>query len=165
VLRPGGRFLVNAFVRDSKDGRGVGPFAAVSANEVEQVVRLRERLYQVGESGDPGGGGDSGDELVAEREAPLASIPKRQVEMLYEQAGFSELSLVGGFDEEPLETVNQERVVGGHPTDPARRKTSVKDGVRGRGKYSGNCGYTQLLYPQLIQSAIYSIILHVIKFL
>jgi hypothetical protein len=76
VLRAGGRFLVNAFDRDSKDGRGVGQFAAVSANEVEQVVRLRERLYQVGESGDVGGGGDSGDELVAEREAPLALIPK-----------------------------------------------------------------------------------------
>jgi hypothetical protein len=133
VLRAGGRFLVNAFERDSKDGRGVGQFAAVSANEVELVVRLRERLYQVGESDDVGGGGDSGDESVAEREAPLALIPKRQVELLYEQAGFSELSVVGGFDGEPPETVNQEMVLGGHPTDTARRKTSVKDrGPRSR---------------------------------
>jgi hypothetical protein len=150
VLRAGGRFLVNAFERDSKDGRGVGQFAAVSANEVELVVRLRERLYQVGESDDVGGGGDSGDESVAEREAPFALIPKRQVELLFGQAGFSELSSVGGFDEEPPETVNREMVVDGHPTDPARRKTLSRTGVRGRGTYSGNCRYTQTVYAQLI---------------
>jgi SAM-dependent methyltransferase len=127
VLRPGGRFVLNTFVPGfevvveeygeeqveplEKDGT-TDRFVAVSTidDEGEQVVRLRKELYQVGNSGDVGGGDGTGDELVAECETPLALIPKRQFELPFEQAGFSEWSVFGGFDGEPLETTDQEMV-------------------------------------------------------
>jgi SAM-dependent methyltransferase len=68
-------------------------------DEVEQVATLRKELY-VAET----------DELVAERETPLTLVPKRQFELLFELAGFSEWEVQGGFDGEPLETADQEMV-------------------------------------------------------
>lgn len=124
ALRPGGRFALNTFVprfevvveeygqareeRLTVDGE---PFRFVTVthldDEVEQVARLRKELYRIH---DPADDGEGEAELVAERETPLALIPKRQFERLFELAGFSEWSAYGGFDGEPLETADQEMV-------------------------------------------------------
>lgn len=66
-------------------------------DEVEQLIRLHWEVYHE-------------DELLAERETPLALIPKRQFELLFEVAEFSEWRVYGGFDRDPLESADQEMV-------------------------------------------------------
>lgn len=66
-------------------------------DEVEQLVRLHWKVYQESE-------------LIAERETPFVLIPKRQFELLFDLAGFSDWQVFGGFDRDPLESADQEMV-------------------------------------------------------
>lgn len=114
ALAPGGRFALNTFVPDPAfvaehygewDGSEVTvdgePYRVESrtelADRVELVARYRKRVLQDGE-------------VVAETETPLALVPKRQFELLFELAGFAEWSFHGGFDGESLTDPSQELV-------------------------------------------------------
>lgn len=116
ALAPGGRFALNTFVPSfeivaEEYGEPAEELVAVDGNEyrqvtvarlddeVEQVATLHRELYDA----------DTGD-LVAERETPLALVPRRQFELLFELAGFSAWTAYGGFDREALESVDQEMV-------------------------------------------------------
>lgn len=66
-------------------------------DEIEQVGRWQWEVYR-------------GEKLLTEREVPLVMIPKRQFELLFELAGFSNWTAYGGFDRSPLESVDQEMV-------------------------------------------------------
>lgn len=118
ALAPGGRFALNTFVPRfevvvEEYGEETEEFLEVDGeqyrfvtastlhDEVEQVATYRKELYRVDEEEE---------ELVAERETPLALVPKRQFELLFEMAGFSEWQVFGGFDGEPLEAADQEMV-------------------------------------------------------
>ncbi len=61
------------------------------------MIRYRRVLYREGE-------------LVADRETPMALIPKRQFELLFEVTGFTDWQVYGGFEREPLESATQEMV-------------------------------------------------------
>lgn len=114
TLAPGGRFALNTFVPefevvveeygDPEEDR-IEPdgdtyrivTTATLHDEVEQVTRLRRELYREGE-------------LVGERETPLALVPKRQFELLFDLTGFSDWTVYGGFEYDPLESADQEMV-------------------------------------------------------
>jgi SAM-dependent methyltransferase len=116
ALAPGGRFALNTFVPGFEvvveqygarqvehvtvDGTEYR-YVAVSElhDEVEQVATYRKELYVA-----------ATDELVAERETPLALVPKRQFELLFDHAGFDEWQVYGGFDRGPLDGADQEMV-------------------------------------------------------
>ncbi|WP_265109750.1 class I SAM-dependent methyltransferase [Halosolutus halophilus] len=67
------------------------------SDEVEQVAHLHQEVYR-------------GEELVAERKTPLALIPKRQFELLFELTEFNDWQAYGGFDRNRLESSDQEMV-------------------------------------------------------
>jgi SAM-dependent methyltransferase len=86
-------------------------------DEVEQVARIRQAVYRADDEGqandDRRAAADESttdDEHVAARETPLALIPKRQFELLFETAGFGDWTVYGGFDREPLTDVTDEQV-------------------------------------------------------
>ena len=114
ALAPDGRFVFNTFVPkfnvvtenygdpqenvveiDEDTYRIV--LTTYLSDEVEQVARLHREVYH-------------GDELVAQRDTPLALIPKRQFELLFELAGFDTWEVYGGFDRSPLGSADQEMV-------------------------------------------------------
>lgn len=114
TLLPGGKFVCNTFVPrfetvvetygdPVEDVTVVGDdtyrvvVTASLEDEVEQLARLHRELYRNGE-------------LFAERETPLALVPKRQFELLFELAGFDSWQVYGGFDRSPLESADQEMV-------------------------------------------------------
>jgi len=113
ALAPGGRFAVNTYVprfelvanygepRETEvtiDGETYRHVQTTTLeDEVEQVTRYRRELYH-------------GGELVAERETPMALIPKRQFELLFETTGFSDWRVYGDFERSPLESATQEMV-------------------------------------------------------
>lgn len=114
ALRPDGVFALNTFVPSYEVvvehyGEPVEDEVTVDEDtyrlvttsslddEVEQVTRIHRELYRNGE-------------FVGERETPLAQIPKRQFELLFEAAGFGEWSVYGGFEYQPLERADQEMV-------------------------------------------------------
>jgi SAM-dependent methyltransferase len=113
-LADGGRFALNTFVPDPEflaehygewDGSEVtvdGETYRVEsrtdlADPVELVASYRKRVRQDGET-------------VAEVETPLALVPRRQFELLFERAGFAEWTFHGGFEGDPLESSEQELV-------------------------------------------------------
>lgn len=113
ALAPEGRFALNTFVPrfdvvedygepraeevtiDGEQYRVV--LATFLDDEVEQVTPYQRELYHEGE-------------LVAERETPFALIPKRQFELLFEVAGFSDWTVRGDFEGAPLDSAEQEMV-------------------------------------------------------
>ena len=113
VLAPGGRFALNTFVPrfdvvedygeprvdevvvDDEQYRVI--LTTFLDDEVEQVTRYHRKLYREGE-------------FVAERETPFALIPKRQFELLFEVAGFSDWTVNGGFEGDALKSAEQEMV-------------------------------------------------------
>lgn len=113
VLTPDGRFALNTYVPrfetvanygtpqkeqlevDSVSYRIVRTSKLV--DEVEQLVSIQWEVHREGE-------------LIAERETPIALIPKRQFELLFELAGFSDWQVYGGFGREPLESADEEMV-------------------------------------------------------
>ncbi|MFB6235864.1 MAG: class I SAM-dependent methyltransferase [Halopenitus sp.] len=114
ALAPGGKFVLNTFVPrfetvvetygdPMEDVTVVGDdtYRVVVTpsleDEVEQLARLHRELFRNGE-------------LIAERDTPLALIPKRQFELLFELAGFDSWQVYGGFDRAPLESSDQEMV-------------------------------------------------------
>jgi SAM-dependent methyltransferase len=116
ALAPGGRFALNTFVPgfdvvaedygeeqvehvtvDGTEYRYVS--VATLDDAVEQVSSYRKELYAAATG-----------ELVAERETPLALVPKRQFELLFETAGFSAWTVHGGFGGDPLTGADQEMV-------------------------------------------------------
>jgi SAM-dependent methyltransferase len=114
ALAPGGRFALNTFVPDPTfvaehyaewDGSDVTvdgeTYTVESRTDLEDPVELvasyRKRVRQDGET-------------LAEVETPLALVPRRQFELLFEVAGFAEWSFYGGFDRAPLESSTQELV-------------------------------------------------------
>jgi SAM-dependent methyltransferase len=114
ALAPDGRFVLNTFVpkfavivetygepRETvveTDEDSYRILSTTSLNdEVEQVARLHREVYR-------------GNELVAQRETPLALIPKRQFELLFELTGFDRWDVYGGFDRSPLESADDEMV-------------------------------------------------------
>lgn len=121
ALAPGGRLALNTFVpgfeivaeeygdpREEVVERDGERYRVVREtrleDEVEQVARIRQAVYR--DASDREGG----DELLAERETPLALIPKRQFELLFETVGFDDWTVYGGFDREPLTDVTNEQV-------------------------------------------------------
>jgi len=114
ALAPDGRFALNTYVprfetvvesygtpqeeRVAADG---DPYRIVRTSElvdeVEQLVRLNWEVYR-------------GGALVAERETPIALVPKRQFELLFDLVGFADWAVYGGFDREPLDSADQEMV-------------------------------------------------------
>lgn len=114
ALAPEGKFVLNTFVPrfetvvetygdPMEDVTVVGDdtyrvvVTASLEDEVEQLARLHRELYRNGE-------------LIAERNTPLALVPKRQFELLFELAGFESWEVYGGFDRSPLESADQEMV-------------------------------------------------------
>lgn len=114
TLAPDGRFALNTFVPDPQFvaqhyGEWEGSEVTVDgetytvesrtdlADPVELVASYHKRVRQ-------------GEEIVAEVETPLALVTKRQFELLFEVAGFSEWSFHGGFDRDPLSDSSQELV-------------------------------------------------------
>lgn len=114
ALAPGGRFALNTFVPDPEfvaehygtwDGREVTvdgeAFTVELRTDLEDAVELvaeyRKRIVQDGE-------------VLAEVATPLALVSKRQFELLFEVAGFSEWRFYGGFERDPLESSAQEMV-------------------------------------------------------
>lgn len=114
ALLPRGKFVLNTFVPrfetvvetygdPMEDVTVIGDdtyrvvVTASLEDEVEQLVRLHRELYRNGE-------------LIAERDTPLALVPKRQFELLFELAGFDSWQVYGGFDRSPLESSDQELV-------------------------------------------------------
>jgi SAM-dependent methyltransferase len=114
TLSPDGRFALNTYVprfetvvedygtpqEEQLEADG-GSYRIVRTSqlvdEVEQLVRLHWEVYHE-------------NELLAERETPLALIPKRQFELLFEVAEFSDWQVYGGFDRDPLESADREMV-------------------------------------------------------
>jgi SAM-dependent methyltransferase len=116
ALEPGGRVALNTFVPSFEvvaesygepeeeqvtvDGTTYRYVALTGLHdEVEQVATYRKELYRA----------DTG-ELVAERETPLALVSKREFELLFDAAGFTDWTVYGGFDREPLASADQEMV-------------------------------------------------------
>lgn len=113
ALAPGGRFALNTYVPrfDAVEDYGESHADEVTIDgehyrvvrttflddEVEQVTRIQRELYHEGD-------------LIAERETPFALIPKRQFELLFNVAGFSDWTVKGDFTESPLDSPNQEMV-------------------------------------------------------
>lgn len=114
ALAPNGQFVLNTFVPKFKTvvenygesqediiEMGEETYRIVLTShlddEVEQIARLHREVYQ-----------DS--ELVAERDTPLALIPKRQFELLFNLTGFDTRKVYGGFDRNPLESADDEMV-------------------------------------------------------
>lgn len=113
ALAPGGRLALNTFVPDFETVANYGDptveavrvdgethevtRAASLADRVEQVSTYRVEIRHDGER-------------VAERETPLALVPKRQFELLFDDAGFSETTVYGGFDRSPLDETSREQV-------------------------------------------------------
>lgn len=114
ALAPGGRVALNTFVPGFEfvaehygkpeeqevtvDGTTYRLVTTTTMDDpVEQVARHHRAVYR-------------DDDLVAERETPLALIPKRQFELLFDDAGFTDWQVYGGFDREPLESTDQEMV-------------------------------------------------------
>ena len=113
ALAPGGRFTLNTIVPrfDVIEDYGEPKVDEITIDgeqyrvvqttflddEVEQMIRYERELYHNGE-------------LVAQRETPFALIPKRQFELLFEVAGFSNWTPKGDFNETPLDSPTQEMV-------------------------------------------------------
>lgn len=114
TLAPGGRFALNTFVPDPQFvaehyGEWEGSEVTVDgetytvesrtdlSDPVELVASYRKRVRQ-------------GEETVAEVQTPLALVPKKQFELLFEVAGFSAWSFYGGFDRDALTDSAQELV-------------------------------------------------------
>lgn len=114
ALAPGGRLALATFVPgfefvaehydepeetvvtvDSHEYRQVS--VTTLTDPVEQVATLERTVYRDGD-------------VVAEGAAPLALVPKREFELLFELAGFSEWTAYGGFDRDPLTDPGQEMV-------------------------------------------------------
>ncbi|MFC6952807.1 class I SAM-dependent methyltransferase [Halorubellus litoreus] len=113
ALAPGGRFALNTFVPAfdvvadygdaveqtlTVDDDHYRVVATTSLDdEVEQVARLHHEVHRNGA-------------FLTERETTLALVPKRQFELLFDAAGFSDWTAYGDFDREPLESPSQEMV-------------------------------------------------------
>ena len=114
TLAPGGRFALNTFVPDpafvaEHYGEWEGSEVTVDgetytvesrtdlSDAVEMVADYRKRVRR-------------GEEVLAAVETPLALVPRRHLELLFELAGFSEWSFFGGFDRDPLTDPSQEMV-------------------------------------------------------
>lgn len=114
ALGPDGRFALNTFVPDpafvaEHYGEWEGSDVTVDGetyrvesrtdlpDAVELIARYRKRVLRDGEA-------------VAETETPLALITRREFELLFELAGFSEWTFHGDFDGEPLTDPSQELV-------------------------------------------------------
>jgi SAM-dependent methyltransferase len=84
------------FEHDGEEYRMVSETTFV--DEIECVTREHRRLY------------DEDDELVAEQSFDLHVAFEREFELLLEVTGFSEWTVYGGFDYDPLESTDQEMV-------------------------------------------------------
>lgn len=67
------------------------------ADEIDRVVRVENRIYD-------------GAELLAESSFRIRLVTKPEFDLLLEVTGFSDWSVYGGFDREPLESADQEMV-------------------------------------------------------
>jgi SAM-dependent methyltransferase len=67
-------------------------------DEVEQIAELRIEVY------------DDADDLLVDRSASLKLVSKREFELLCRVAGFSEWTVSGGFEGDPLTSTDQEMV-------------------------------------------------------
>ncbi|PSQ44246.1 class I SAM-dependent methyltransferase [Halobacteriales archaeon SW_7_68_16] len=101
ALADGGRFALNTFVPraevivnyDDPDVESVtvdGTEYRIESRQelvdgVEKLVRIEQRLYR-------------GDRVVAERATPIALIEKRTLDLLLDDAGFTDWTVYGGFD-------------------------------------------------------------------
>lgn len=114
ALAPGGLFALEVFVPDIEligetygepweetvevDGVTHRIVRCIElVDEVEQVARWHWEVYRDGR-------------LRTEGEVPLALIPKRQFELLFELAGFDDWTVYGDHDRSPLESTDQEMI-------------------------------------------------------
>ncbi|WP_254767728.1 class I SAM-dependent methyltransferase [Salinilacihabitans rarus] len=115
ALAPGGRLALNAFAPNfdvicetygrwektefEVDGATyVHRTVTELVDEVEQVARIRSEVL------------DADGEVVAENEAPLALVSRREFELLFRLSPFSAWEVYGGFERAPLESTDQEMV-------------------------------------------------------
>jgi SAM-dependent methyltransferase len=115
ALAPGGRFALNTFAPDPHfvaEHYGEHTETEVEVDgatyTVRDVMELDDPIERVGtqrrEVRDAAG------DLVLETEMPLALVTKREFELLFADAGFSDWTFYGGFEGEPLESTAQELV-------------------------------------------------------
>jgi SAM-dependent methyltransferase len=100
ALAPGGRFALNTFAPDPQfvaDRYTVRDVTELD-DAVEWVATMRREVY------------DADGALVTETATPLALVTKREFELLFADAGFSDWSFHGDFEGEPLESTAQELV-------------------------------------------------------
>jgi SAM-dependent methyltransferase len=114
ALAPGGRLALATFVPGFEfvaerygepeetvvtvDGHEYRQVSVTTLTDpVEQVATMERTVYRDGD-------------VVAEGAAPLALVPKRAFELLFERAGFADWTVYGGFDREPLTDPGQEMV-------------------------------------------------------
>ncbi|WP_135853899.1 class I SAM-dependent methyltransferase [Halorussus salinus] len=114
ALAPDGRFATNMGVPQfetiaENDGRTLEQHIEADSghyriertahleDEIEQLARIEREVYCDGE-------------LVGERETMMSLISKRQCELLFELAGFSDWQVYGGFERDPLSSSDQEMV-------------------------------------------------------
>jgi SAM-dependent methyltransferase len=113
ALAPGGRLALNSFVPDFETVANYGDPTVETVRvdgdeyEVARSARLVDRTeqvssYRVAIRRDG--------ETVAERETPLALVSKREFRLLFDDAGFSETTVYGGFDRSPLDETSREQV-------------------------------------------------------
>lgn len=115
ALAPGGRFVLNTFAPDPHfvaENYGEPTETDIEIDGTSYTVRdvmdLDDPIERVGtqhrEVTDTDG------EVVLQTETPLALVTKREFELLFADAGFSDWTFYGGFEEKPLESTAQELV-------------------------------------------------------
>lgn len=115
ALEPGGRFALNTFAPDPHyvaENYGEPSEVEVEVDGdryiVRDVMELDDPIERVGtqrrEVYDDDGA------VALETETPLALVTKREFELLFADAGFSDWTFDGGFDGDPLESTAQELV-------------------------------------------------------
>lgn len=115
ALAPGGRFALNTFAPDphfvaENYGEPTETEVAVdgATYAVRDVMALDDPIERVGTQQREVLDADG--EVVLETETPLALVTKREFELLFADAGFSDWTFHGGFGGDPLESTEQELV-------------------------------------------------------
>ncbi len=115
ALAPGGRFALNTFAPDPHfvaETYGEPSEIEVAVDgatyTVRDVMELDDAIERVGTQHREVVDADG--DVVFETETPLALVTKREFELLFADAGFSDWTFYGGFDGGPLETTSQELV-------------------------------------------------------
>ncbi|WP_276257632.1 class I SAM-dependent methyltransferase [Haloglomus litoreum] len=115
ALAPGGRFALNTFAPDPDyvaenygEARQVPVEVDGTTYTVRDVMELTDAIDRVGTQSREVS--DDGGEVVLETETEIALVTKREFELLFADAGFSDWTFYGGFDGDPLASTAQELV-------------------------------------------------------